>query len=364
MSWKGRVLDPSLPNGRSECTLKLSGTNLVAVLPDGKELSLNLGDVDYQCRGYEKKEHVFRKKNAHHPVFSTHDGLLLKTIQNSQIIEFHDAFRSFKKDTWKSRRQKYIIPIAMLILLAVGGTWFVVYPAVDIAVSLTPISVDREVGQIAIASLITNEIKDPEITGAINKIVKRLTANVPEKEFHFRVHIVDDPMINAFAAPGGEIVVMTGLIKNSDSAEEVAGVLAHEICHVTERHGLKGIYRQALLVIAVSVMFGDAGAIAQVALDGANDLANLGFSRGMERDADLEGYNLLVDSGIDPSGLRTFFEKLAKLEKNNANAVVQLLSTHPLSQDRVNYLAKQEKLLKKKFPKLDIDWQALKDKLK
>ncbi|BBM84189.1 M48 family metallopeptidase [Candidatus Uabimicrobium amorphum] len=364
MSWKGRALDPSLPNGRSECTLRLSGANLIAELPEGEDMTLNLGDVDYVVRGYDKKEYVFRKKNAHHPLFSTYDIGLIKAIKEANILEFNEALHRHKKDTWASRRRKYIIPFVMLITLIVGGTWFVAYPAVDMAVAVTPISVDREVGKIAIADLIHNEVQDPVVTGAIQKIVKRLVKHVPEKEFHFNVHVIDNPMVNAFAAPGGEIVVMTGLIKESESAEEVAGVLAHEISHVTERHGLEKIYRQAVFLIALNVIIGDAGAIAEIALNGASDLANLGFSRSMEREADLEGHLLLVKSGINPSGLRSFFEKLAKKHEHNENAAVRLLSTHPLSKDRVEYLAEKEKELKNNFEKLDIDWQAVKDKLK
>lgn len=364
MNWKGRALDPGLPNGRSECTLRLSGANLIAEIPGGEDLTLNLGDVDYIVRGYDKKEYVFRKKNAHHPLVSTYDIGLIKTIQGSNIIEFNEAFHRFKKDTWASRRRKYIIPLVMLITLVVGGTWFIAYPAVDMAVAVTPISVDREVGKIAIADLVQNEVSDPVVTGAIQKIVDRLTKHVPEKEFHFNVHVIDNPMINAFAAPGGEIVVMTGLIKESDSAEEVAGVLAHEISHVTERHGLEKIYRQAIFIIALNVIVGDAGALAEIALDGASNLANLGFSRSMEREADLEGHHLLVKAGIDPSGLRSFFEKLAEKHEHNENTAVRLLSTHPLSKDRVHYLEEKEKELQKNFEKLDIDWQAVKDKLK
>ena len=364
MNWKGRVLDPNLQNGRSECTFRLSGTDLVAVLKDGNEMSLHLGDVDYICRGYERKEYVFRKKNADHPLFSTNDPGLIKAIRDANIIEFHDALHRHKKDAWKSRRKKYIIPFVLLILSIVGGAWFITYPAVDMAVAITPISLDREVGKIAIASMQGDRVNDPVVTEAIDKIVDRLVANVPNKEFQFNVRVIDDPMINAFAAPGGEIVVMTGLIKKSDSPEEVAGVIAHEICHVTHRHGLRKIYRQAIFVIAIGVILGDVGILADTALEGASDLADLGFSRSMEREADIEGHKLLVKADIDPSGLRSFFEKLAKMEDGKADASPTLLRTHPHLHDRIEYLHEEQHNTSKKFKKLDIDWEDVKSRLK
>jgi predicted Zn-dependent protease len=140
--------------------------------------------------------------------------------------------------------------------------------------------------------------------------------------FAFQLMVVDDPVVNAFALPGGYIVVNSGLLSKADSGEEVAGVLAHELSHVTERHSTRRLAGR----LGVSAVF--ALLLGQVDLGWpaftVAELAGLRYDRGHESDADERGQELLKRAGISPLGMATFFERLS-----DAPYLPMLLSTHP-----------------------------------
>ena len=115
--------------------------------------------------------------------------------------------------------------------------------------------------------------------------------------FDLRIQVVDAPQINAFALPGGQIVVYTGLLRKAARPEQVAGVIAHEMAHVTLRHGLRGIAKQVGVLVGVQVLTGDlSGLAAQVATAAISNA----YSRDAEREADAEGARMLAAAGIDP----------------------------------------------------------------
>lgn len=148
-----------------------------------------------------------------------------------------------------------------------------------------------------------------------------------------RFYVADRPEINAFAAPGGVVVVNTGLLKAADSGDEVAGVLAHEIAHVELRHGLRQLVKVAGLRVLFAAALGDYG---QIVGWGAQ-LTELKFSRDAESEADARGVARLMEARIDPVGLASFF---AKLEKEHGDGVLPaLLSTHPPNRERLEALS-------------------------
>ncbi len=166
-------------------------------------------------------------------------------------------------------------------------------------------------------------------TKMVTEIGERLTKGTP---YRFHWHVADDPTVNAFAIPGGHVVVFTGLIKAADSAEEVAGVLAHEVQHILLRHSLKGMVHQIGWRMVVDLLVGEwgGGAISEAAAQ----LQVLKFGRDQESQADLKGLVLLKEARIDPNGMITFFDRLAKQE----GVVIPLLSTHPGSGNRTEAL--------------------------
>ncbi len=161
---------------------------------------------------------------------------------------------------------------------------------------------------------------------AVRSIVATLTR---ESRFHYEVHIAQDAAPNAFAMPGGIIVVHTGLIAATSRAEELAGVLAHEVQHVELRHSLRGLIKEMGLRGLWAFVMGDLGATlgGQAALE----LASLRFSRDDEQEADARGFDALVAAGIDPAGMPAFFKALSRTAGAQVPAFI---STHPPSEDR------------------------------
>lgn len=168
---------------------------------------------------------------------------------------------------------------------------------------------------------------------AINEIGARLTQG---SQYKYQWFVAEDPSINAFAVPGGYVVVNTGLIKAADSAEEVAGVLAHEVQHVERRHTLKNLLHslgfRALIALALGDFSGTLG-------NAAATLSELKFGRDLESEADTLGLSALRKAGVAPQGMASFFGKLAKQEQGAAPPT--LLSTHPASEERMKTLGKQ-----------------------
>jgi beta-barrel assembly-enhancing protease len=161
---------------------------------------------------------------------------------------------------------------------------------------------------------------------AATSIVTRLTHG---SKYRYEVHVSDDETLNAFAMPGGIIVVNTGLIAATTGPEELAGVLAHEVQHVERRHSIRGAIKELGLRGLWAVATGDLGGT--LAGQAAIEFTSLKFSRDDESEADSRGFDALVRAGIDPSGMPAFFETMSK---EAADAPVSFLSTHPLSEDR------------------------------
>jgi predicted Zn-dependent protease len=157
--------------------------------------------------------------------------------------------------------------------------------------------------------------------------------------------------------PGGYVVVNTGLIRAADSAEEVAGVLAHEVQHVERRHTLKNMLHSLGFHALMALALGD---ISGTALGNvATTLSELKFGRDLESEADTLGLKALKKAGIAPQGMVSFFAKLAKQEKDAAPPA--LLSTHPASDERMQALNKlvQEQGTWPSTP-LPYDWVSIK----
>jgi Zn-dependent protease with chaperone function len=167
---------------------------------------------------------------------------------------------------------------------------------------------------------------------AARSILARLTEN---SRFQYEVHVVEDDTLNAFAIPGGIIVVHTGLIAATTRAEELAGVLAHEVQHVELRHSLRGLIKELGLRGLWAFVMGDLGAT--LAGQAALELTSLRFSRDDEQEADERGFDALVAARIDPAGMPSFFSVMSQ----KAGEPPAFLSTHPLSEDRERELRRR-----------------------
>ncbi len=223
--------------------------------------------------------------------------------------------------------------LALVPLLVVVALLASLDHLTDRVVARIPPSVERQIGAAVLARtrLEGRLIDQGPAFEAVQAIGRRLARPGETLEFH----LTERPEINAFAAPGGVVVVNSGLLKRAASAEEVAGVLAHEIAHVELRHSLRQIVRSAGLRVIFGALAGDYDALG----GWAAQLGELKFSRDAEREADRRGLERLAEARVDPAGMLRFFETLEKAEAGGkAGQLPALLSTHPATQERIIWL--------------------------
>jgi len=190
-----------------------------------------------------------------------------------------------------------------------------------------------------------NFLDDPEVNAYVQSLGQRLVARSDNPEQDFRFSTVSDSSINAFAVPGGFVVVHTGLILAAQSEGELASVLAHEIAHVTQRHIPRMIAESqrttlpamaALLAAVLLAGSGHQGGDAAIALTTAT-LAQKGlnFTRAAEEEADRVGIGLLAAADFDPRAMPAFFERMQALNRHNETNLPEFLRTHPVTTARI-----------------------------
>lgn len=194
-------------------------------------------------------------------------------------------------------------------------------------------------------------LRDREVDDYINRIGQRLAANAGGPQFQYRFRVVNASDINAFALPGGYIYLNRGIIENSRTEGEVAGVLAHEIAHSALRHGThqasKAYAAQAGLQILGGLLGGRVGNNTAQILNtvggiGLNALF-LKFTRELETQADVRGAQILAASGYTPADMVSFFQQLERVDRSKKTT---WLSHHPAPPDRIARIEKERQLLR------------------
>jgi Zn-dependent protease with chaperone function len=236
----------------------------------------------------------------------------------------------------RHRRRAVWTVIGGIVLATVLGLWFGSDLLVELAVDRIPVEWEQKLGESAYKDFLAHQevIKEGIAQSAVEEMTRRLSAQIPNNPYKFEVTVVKSDVVNAFALPGGYIVVFTGLMKKAESGEEVAGVMAHELNHVLQRHGLERIVKQLGLVAVVSIVLGDQQGLAGLMKQLGVELLTLKFGREQETEADLTGLQLLHRAKIDPSGMIRFFERLSEKDEGRT----EWLSTHPMSSARAERL--------------------------
>jgi predicted Zn-dependent protease len=171
----------------------------------------------------------------------------------------------------------------------------------------------------------------------LTAVGERIHAATPLADRPFTFDIVNDASVNAFSIPGGHIYINAGLIAQADKADELAGVVAHEISHVVARHVIKQVETQQEIGTIGAILLGQNPSglqqlLAQVIAGGA--MAR--FSRADEKEADDLGLQFMTRAGYDPHGMLDMFQKLLSLEKGGNSTVTRFFADHPGTQDRIN----------------------------
>lgn len=367
---------PDYGNRRVSGTLRIGG-GMVNFESDAGFFAFPLDTVQVSMGGASDRLVFFA--HANYPKASI--------FTSDQAVLGHPAFAqnaTLTRARERIRRRKLVgrcisLGILALFLAAIAGVWLAKDPMVKAVASQVPAEWEQKLGDTAFAqaTLTSKLLTDADVKKQLEQLAAPLLAVVPQDRYKFKIHIIEDASLNAFALPGGNVALHTGLLLTADSPEEVLGVLAHELSHVTEQHGMRGIVQGLGLYAIVSTFFGDVSGLAAILVNNAPFLLSQKFSRDHEREADEQGFRYLEAAKLNPRGMISFFEKMRreeeklrdKLPGGEALDALSFLSTHPATTERTERL---EKLLEKSprkegFTAVDLNFkefqQALRAKL-
>jgi predicted Zn-dependent protease len=190
--------------------------------------------------------------------------------------------------------------------------------------------------------------EDPETNEYLQSLGLRLSSMAQDGNRRFTFFLINDPSINAFALPGGFIGIHSGLLLDTRNESELAGVYAHEIAHVTQRHIARSIEDRtrssvvstaatvaAILLAAVTGLPSDVTMGAIATTQGLAAQSQLNFTRENEYEADRVGISIMVSSGFDPNGMAAFFEEMGRRTQLSPDWVPELLRSHPVTSSRI-----------------------------
>ncbi len=219
--------------------------------------------------------------------------------------------------------------------------WLGTNAMLGFVVKRMPDSWEKSVGdeQFAEFSKIFQPSDEPaEYTNRIHLVAQRLKRGLPREAPKFDYHLSLFPLTNAFALPGGHVIVLSGLVEDA-TPDELAGVLAHELSHVIEKHPMRQMAQTAGPVLIVDYIFGrDSAALKLVGANAA--FGQFQPSRENEREADNEAWDILVKANIDPRCLTRYFKKMRKSQGDEDDSG-DIFSTHPATSERIAYLEKR-----------------------
>ncbi len=183
-------------------------------------------------------------------------------------------------------------------------------------------------------------ITDPEVARYISVLGDSIARVADQRNLDWHFYVVDQPDVNAFAVPGGYIYVNRGLIERAETLSELAGVLGHEIGHVTERHSMEQMAKAQQANVGVSLACILAPSVCNSGLGSTAIQLGAGgvfakFSRDDEREADRVGIQFVTRAGVDPRGVPAMFRTLLAERENKPGGLDAMFSTHPLAEDRV-----------------------------
>jgi predicted Zn-dependent protease len=212
-------------------------------------------------------------------------------------------------------------------------------------ITLVSVPQEIEIGREANAQIRrkTAVVRDAQVTGYVTRVGQRLAKGAPGAKYPYTFAVADYREINAFSLPGGPVWINRGVLHASANESQMAGVLAHEIAHIAQRHAADQLTKTMLArwsLGALGAMLGNTGGAGAAQIAGAfvTNGVFLKFSRDDEREADRVGVQIMTKAGWDPRGMIELFDVLRREQKRDPGAVDVFFSTHPSPQDRIAQL--------------------------
>ncbi len=249
----------------------------------------------------------------------------LEITDLNAIVLYKELYRKVKNKTVKNPlRRSPVLAVILGILILFGAGYFLILPAIaDVFGRNFPKEYEIEMGESIYESVLAQEKIDSVKTKDINLFFQLLKV---DGDYPVRITVVDKNINNAFALPGGGIVVYSKMLDQLKTPESLAALLAHEYSHIQLKHATRGLFKNLAGYMFISILFSDAGGIAGILVQNAHQLTTLSYSRAMENEADENGLKILSENGISKVGMKQLF---MQLKKENNLAINEMLSTHP-----------------------------------
>ena len=358
-NWEGHYLDGQTA-ARQRVSIRLMRLGLHVTTERGATLWWPYEEIR-QTQGFYSGEQVRLERGGE---FS--EALLVSDISFlTQLHQIAPELATRFHEPARRRRRARIVLIAALAsigILTVLYLWGIPALAAFVA-SRVPVSWEERLGRSIVTHLVPPAMRctDKTRTRVIDEIITVLTAPLPTSPFTIRVIVVNDSTINAFAVPGGYIVLYRGLLEKTQTAEELAGVLAHELQHIFKHHVTQALIQHVSTGLLLAAITGDTSKATAYGLESARLLGILRYSRQSEEEADAAGMRMLLESGIDPKGMIAFYELLTK-STSETSSILKYLSTHPSTGDRIKNLKSLVEQSQPKSVKLlkGYDWSNIK----
>jgi predicted Zn-dependent protease len=268
------------------------------------------------------------------------DGTLLIKAPNIRgtLNHFLGSFNEklSQSERWMKRGLAPLFLVGCFLLASILLIYFFMLPWIaDRAAMNFPKEQEIALGAELKKQYLLSERIDTQQTRLLNEFASKLDLG---NDFPADYTVVDADIVNAYALPGGPIVVYAGIIRKMQSPEELAGILAHERSHVLRHHSTRSIFQNVSGVLLLNLVLGDASSFINLIAQNGQQIQQLSYSRELELEADREGLQLLLKNNINPDGMLSLLEKLK--DENSGSIFPEFLSTHPLPDSRIEALKK------------------------
>jgi predicted Zn-dependent protease len=309
------------------------------------EIDYNGIKISYTTAEGEKKEVHFeytsiqriirRPGNKILILFGTSQRQMLELRAMPQVVAIlklsgHRPEYNSPFDRFSTGSGKIFTLVAAIIALALCVYLYIIPAAADLFAQSIPASYEINLGKKIYQQIITHDTIDTLKTNIVNRFAKQIDFNT---EYEIKITVVHGKEVNAFATPGGHIIIYDTLLNQIENPNELAALLSHEATHIKFRHSLRALSSDLSRSIFLSIIFHDRNSVSTVLAQNANMLNSLSFSRKMERVADEGAIRILLNNNFDPDGMVQLLNLLKRQDKNNGN--LTYLSTHPATDERI-----------------------------
>ena len=264
-------------------------------------------------------------------------------IEGNDAASFIQAMEQERLKPWhqKSGGKEWIRN--SLLFLGIAGLLVLLYLLIvpwlsQKLASKVSVKTEQQLGDAVYDAMGLKTQEDTAASSVVNEFFHALDISTA---YPIKISVINGSVVNAFALPGGRIVIYDALLKQIRSYPELAALLSHEFTHINNKHSTKSIFRRLGSKVFIGLLFGRFGSVTSVLVDHADNLKHLKYSRRLEKEADTEGLSILTQRKINPQGFVDLFLNLKAAV--TGSALPEFLGSHPDIDKRINYIKEESK---------------------